>query len=140
MADLGAEIAAGPGEALGRGPFDVVLELVGAPGLGEVLGAMATGGRIAVVGVGGGARVEVDLLVVMQRRLRISGSTLRPRSEAEKAGVAATVEAHVVPLAHAGRVRVPVAATYAMEHAAEGYERFAAGEKLGKVVLVGPGS
>ena len=104
VATLGAR-AAGPDEALDLGPFDVVLELVGAASLPGVLGAMALGGRISVIGVGGGARVEVDLLAVMQRRLRISGSTLRSRTLVDKATVAAAVEHHVVPLLAARRVR-----------------------------------
>jgi len=133
---LGAEVAVGPEEALDHGPFDVALELVGAASLPGVLRAMGLGGRIAVIGVGGGARVELDLLTVMHKRLRLSGSTLRARSAVEKAAVAAAVEAHVVPLLATGRVRVPVAATYPLTGAAEAYERFAAGAKLGKIVLL----
>jgi NADPH:quinone reductase-like Zn-dependent oxidoreductase len=138
VATLGA-VAAGPEEALGLGPFDVVLELVGAASLPGVLGAMALSGRIAVIGVGGGARAEVDLLGLMQRRLRISGSTLRARSLVDKAVVAAAVEHHVVPLLEARRVRVLLEATMPMDRAAEAYDRFAQGGKLGKIVLVPPG-
>ena len=72
----------------------------------------------------------------MQRRLRISGSTLRARSLVDKAVVAAAVEHHVVPLLAARRVRVLVEATFPMDRAAEAYERFAQGGKLGKIVLV----
>jgi len=137
VAALGAT-AADPDEALGRGPFDVVLELVGASSLPGVLGAMAVAGRIAVIGVGGGAQAGVDLLVIMQRRLRISGSTLRARSLVEKAVVASEVERHVVPLLEAGSVRVPLEATIPMDLADEAYERFGQGGKLGKIVLVPP--
>ena len=137
VATLGGRAAA-PDEALDLGPFDVVLELVGAASLPGVIGAMALGGRISVIGVGGGARVEVDLLAVMQRRLRISGSTLRARSAVEKATVASAVERHVVPLLGARRVRVPLEATVPMDRAADAYERFAQGAKLGKIVLVPP--
>jgi NADPH:quinone reductase-like Zn-dependent oxidoreductase len=134
--DLGAVAAAGPDEALSMGPFDVVLELVGGAGLAAVLSQMRISGRIAVIGVGAGGRVELDLLTIMQRRLCISGSTLRARSLMEKATVATGVERHVLPLLRAGRLRVPVTATYPMDHVADAYERFAAGGKLGKVVLV----
>jgi NADPH:quinone reductase-like Zn-dependent oxidoreductase len=137
VATLGAT-AADPDEALGLGPFDVVLELVGASSISGVLGAMALSGRISVIGVGGGARADIDLLTVMQRRLRISGSTLRPRSIVEKAFVAAAVEHHVVPLVRARRVRVLLEATIPMDRADEAYDRFAQGGKLGKVVLVPP--
>jgi NADPH:quinone reductase-like Zn-dependent oxidoreductase len=74
----------------------------------------------------------------MQRRLRISGSTLRARTPVEKAVVAAAVEHHVVPLLESRRVRVPIEATFPMDHAAEAYERFGQGGKLGKIVLVPP--
>jgi NADPH:quinone reductase-like Zn-dependent oxidoreductase len=137
VAALGAT-AADPDGALALGPFDVVLELVGATSLGSVLGAMAVGGRISVIGVGGGARAEVDLLAVMQRRLRISGSTLRARSLVDKAVVAAAMERQVVPLLEAGRVRVLLEATVPMDRAAEAYDLFGQGGKLGKIVLVPP--
>ncbi|MGH9136335.1 MAG: alcohol dehydrogenase catalytic domain-containing protein [Acidimicrobiales bacterium] len=119
-----------------HGPFDAILELVGAPNLGANLAALATGGRIAVIGVGAGARGEVDLLALMAARGRIHGSTLRARSLEEKAGAARRVERHVLPLVESQRVVVPVAATFPMEEAAVAYERFAAGGKLGKIVLV----
>ena len=133
---LGAHHAAGPDEAFGLGPFDVVLELVGGVSFGASLGALATGGRISVIGVGAGPRTEIDLLALMHRRARVSGSTLRARPRAQKAAVAAAVESHVVPLLAAGRVRVPLSATFPMARAADAYERFAAPGKLGKIVLL----
>jgi NADPH:quinone reductase-like Zn-dependent oxidoreductase len=139
VATLGAR-AVDPDEALRLGPFDVVLELVGASSISGVLGAMAVTGRIAVIGVGGGARAEIDLLAVMQRRLHISGSTLRARTSVDKAVVAGAVERHVVPLLEARRVRVLLEATFPMDQAGEAYERFAQGGKLGKIVLVPPRS
>jgi NADPH:quinone reductase len=137
VATLGAR-AASPDEALALGPFDVVLELVGAASLSGVLGAMATSGRIAVIGVGGGASAEVDLLALMHRRLRITGSTLRARPLVDKAVVAAAVEHHLVPLLGSRQVRVPLEATIPMDRATAAYERFAQGGKLGKIVLVPP--
>jgi NADPH:quinone reductase-like Zn-dependent oxidoreductase len=137
VATLGARAAA-PDEALGLGPFDVVLELVGAASLSGVIAAMALTGRISVIGVGGGARAEVDLLALMQRRLSISASTLRARTLVDKSVVAAAVEHHVLPLLEARRVRVLMEATFPMDGAAEAYERFAQGGKLGKIVLVPP--
>jgi NADPH:quinone reductase len=132
---LGAVEAHDPEAAIGRGPFDVVLELVGGSSFPGVLGALATGGRIAVIGVGGGARAEIDLLALMQRRGRVHGSTLRARTPAQKATVAAAVAAHVLPLVVARRVRVPLTATYPMARAEAAYARFAEGGKLGKIVL-----
>jgi NADPH:quinone reductase-like Zn-dependent oxidoreductase len=135
---LGATHAVDPEEALRLGPFDVALELVGAASFPGVLGAMAIGGRIVVIGVGSGAHAELDLMSLMHRRARISASTLRSRSIMEKAGVAQAVEAHVLPQLVAGHIGVPVEATFPMDHAAEAYERFGVGGKLGKIVLVCP--
>jgi NADPH:quinone reductase-like Zn-dependent oxidoreductase len=136
VAELGAIRAVAPDEALTHGPFNVVLELVGAESLSGVLPAMAIGGRVTVIGVGGGARMELDLLGLMHRRARISASTLRARTIFEKAAVAGGVEAHVLPHLEGGRLRVPVEATFPMDRAADAYERFAAGGKFGKIVLV----
>jgi NADPH:quinone reductase len=125
-----------PDEFTEHGPFDVVLELVGAPNMGANLDALATGGRIAVIGVGAGANAEVNLLALMGKRGRIHGSTLRARPLEQKAECARRVEAHVLPLLREGRVQVPVDVTYPMADAEAGYDRFAAGGKLGKVVLL----
>jgi NADPH:quinone reductase-like Zn-dependent oxidoreductase len=140
VASLGAAHAVDPAEAVELGPFDAVLELVGGSSLASVVGALAIGGRVAVIGVGGGARAEIDLMGLMHRRARLSGSTLRARSILEKAAVAAAVEAHVLPHLVSGRLRVPVEATFPLERADEGYGRFAAGGKFGKIVLVAPAS
>jgi NADPH:quinone reductase-like Zn-dependent oxidoreductase len=119
-----------------RGPFDVVLELVGAPNVPADLDALATGGRISIIGVGGGATTELNLLTLMGKRGRVHGSTLRNRSLEEKATAARAVERSVLPLLERGEIRVPMAAAIPMADAASAYERFAAGGKLGKVVLV----
>jgi len=134
VAELGARAIApeGFGE---HGPFDVVLELVGAPNLAENLSALATGGRIAVIGVSAGASAELNLLALMGKRARIHGSTLRARPLEEKAIAARLVEREVLPLLESGAVHVPVAESYPLEGAAKAYERFAAGGKLGNIVL-----
>lgn len=119
-----------------HGPFDVVLELVGAPNLAEDVAALAVGGRIAVIGVGGGVRADLDLLTLMSKRGRIHGSTLRARPLEQKADAARRVARHVLPAFASGRLRVPVEATYPMSEAVLAYDRFAAGGKLGKIVLV----
>jgi len=119
-----------------QGPYDVVLELVGAPNLAGDVGALATGGRISVIGVGGGARSELDLLALMGKRGRIHGSTLRARPLEQKADAAQRVARHVLPALAAGRVQVPVSTTYPMADAVAAYDHFTAGGKLGKLVLV----
>jgi NADPH:quinone reductase-like Zn-dependent oxidoreductase len=119
-----------------HGPFDVVLELIGGPNLAPDIEALAIGGRIAVIGVGAGGKAEINLLGLMGKRGRIHGSTLRARPLEGKAAAAQAVERHVIPLLADGRVRVPVAATYPMADAAAAYDRFQAGGKFGKVVLL----
>jgi putative PIG3 family NAD(P)H quinone oxidoreductase len=135
VAALGATVIAPEGFA-SRGPFDVILELVGAPNLADNLAALAIGGRIAIIGVGAGARAEIDLRALMGKRGRIHGSTLRARSPEEKALTARALEHSVLPWFAAGRLRVPIAATFPLREVAAAYERFAAGSKLGKIVLM----
>jgi NADPH:quinone reductase-like Zn-dependent oxidoreductase len=118
-----------------HGPFDLILELVGAPNFPGNLDALAMKGRISIIGVGAGASVNLNLYALMQKRGRIHGSNLRMRSLEDKALAARAVEHHVVPLLASGDVRVPVAETFAMSDAEAAYERFAAGGKLGKIVL-----
>jgi NADPH:quinone reductase-like Zn-dependent oxidoreductase len=131
---LGATVIE-PGREADAGPYDVALELVGAPSLTSVLPCLAVGGRVVVIGVSAGAAFELDLFQLMRSRARISASTLRSRSLDEKADVAAEVAAHVVPLLAGGRVRVPVCDTFPMAEAEAAYQRFSAGAKFGKVVL-----
>jgi putative PIG3 family NAD(P)H quinone oxidoreductase len=134
VAELGAEVIAPDGFAE-HGPFDVILELVGAPNMPENLDALASGGRIAVIGVSAGAKSEVNLLALMGKRARIHGSTLRARPTEQKALIARALEHEVLPLFDAGALRVLIADTFALDDAASAYERFAAGGKLGKVVI-----
>jgi NADPH:quinone reductase-like Zn-dependent oxidoreductase len=138
VAALGASAVVAPGEEgeHGHGPYDVVLELVGAGSLAGVLPSLAPWARVVVIGVGAGSTMELDLMQLMMRRARIGGSTLRARSRREKADVAAAVAAHVLPALAAGRLSVPVCASFAMAEASAAYERFGAGAKFGKVILV----
>ena len=137
LRELGADVVTTPDRIADFGPYHVSLELVGAAGVEAVLPHLATGARVVVIGVGGsGAKAEINLLSLMGARATIGGSTLRGRSTEEKAGVAWLVEARSVRLLGEGAVRVPVAATYPLAEAAAGYERFEAGGKLGKIVLV----
>jgi NADPH:quinone reductase len=134
VAALGAEVIAPEGFAE-HGPFDVILELVGAPNMPGNLEALALWGRIMVIGISAGTKAELNLGLAMQRRARILGSTLRPRPLEEKAMTARAMERSVLPLLASGAVRVLVAATYPLEEAVDAYDRFAEGGKLGKIVL-----
>jgi NADPH:quinone reductase-like Zn-dependent oxidoreductase len=129
VAALGADIEP-------DGAYDVVLELVGGDNLRANLERLATGGRIAVIGTGAGNRAEVSFGLLMQKRARIHGSTLRARPLEEKALVVQRVGRHVLPLLAAGRVGVPVERTFPLVQAQAAYDAFAAGGKFGKLVLV----
>jgi NADPH:quinone reductase-like Zn-dependent oxidoreductase len=133
---LGADVVIEPGKEGDHGPYDVVLELVGQASLTSVLPHMAAWSRVVVIGVGSGGRMEIELMQLMMQKVRIGGSTLRSRTRQEKADVTAAVAAHVLPLLAAGRLRVAVADTFPLSDAGAAYERFAAGGKFGKVVLV----
>ncbi len=117
------------------GPFDVILELIGGPNLDADVKALTTGGRIVVIGAGGGAKGQVNVLALMGARGSIHASTLRARPLEGKAAAARAAERHVLPLLADGRVRVPIHATHRLEDAAEAYEDFAGGGKVGKIVL-----
>jgi len=127
-----------PGDEAANAPYDVVLELVGAPSLTSVLPHVATWGRVVVIGVGGGGKLELELMQLMQRRIRIGGSTLRARSRREKADVAAAMAAHVLPALRTERLQVPIHQTFPLAEAQAAYDHFAAGAKFGKVVLLAP--
>jgi len=118
-----------------HGPFDVVLELVGGPNLPGDLRALAECGRICVIGVGAGAKVELDLPALMGKRARIHGSVLRARSLEDKADAARRVERSVLPGFASGDLSVPVTARFPLDAVADAYARFEAGAKLGKIVL-----
>jgi len=135
VAALGATVI-DPSETLDHGPYDVILELVGAPNMEDNLRALATGGRIAVIGTGAGAQASINLGLLMRARGRIHGSTLRARPPEEKAMAARAIERSVLPLVTAGRVRVLIDSTFPLSGAADAYARFAAGGKLGKIVIV----
>jgi putative PIG3 family NAD(P)H quinone oxidoreductase len=117
------------------GPFDVILELVGAINLDENLNALATGGRIAIIGVGAGAKAEINLQKLMAKRGRIHGSTLRSRPIEEKAIAARLVEKMVLPGFASGDLSVPLCGTFPLDRAPEAYERFKAGKKFGKIII-----
>jgi putative PIG3 family NAD(P)H quinone oxidoreductase len=135
VAKLGADVIAPEGFAE-HGQFDVILELVGAPNLSDNLKALNIGGRIATIGIGAGAKAEINLGILLVKRARIHGSTLRPRPLEDKAMTARAMERSVLPLLQSGEVRVPIAETFALERAPDAYERFTAGGKFGKIVLV----
>ena len=134
IAALGAHAIAPEGFE-SAGPFDVILELVGAPNLAGNLQALAMCGRIVVIGISAGAKAEIDLRMLMGKRGGIHASTLRARSLEDKAKAARLVERHVLPGFASGDLSVPVTSTFPLDEAGAAYDRFKQGGKLGKIVL-----
>jgi NADPH:quinone reductase len=135
VAELGAEVI--PPEGFEEhGPFDVILELVGAPNLAANVKSLTMLGRLVIIGISAGAKAELNLGALMGTRGRIMASHLRGRPLEEKAMTARAVERSVLPLLDSGAVRALVHATYPLARAAEAYDAFAAGGKLGKIVLL----
>lgn len=135
VAELGAHVIEPEGFAE-HGPFDVVIELVGVTNLVDDLRSLARGGRICVIGVVTGTVGPIDLRVLMDKHARVHGSTLRDRSFELKAHALRLVERQVLPLVEAGTVRVPVAETHPLADVVAAYDRFAAGGKFGKIVVL----
>ena len=134
VAELGALVIE-PDAFAEHGPYDVILELVGAPNLPGDLAALEVGGRITTIGIGAGAKAEVNLGLLMAKRARIHGSMLRARPIEDKALTARAMERSLLPLLANGAVRTLIAATYPHSQAPSAYDRFRAGGKLGKIVL-----
>jgi NADPH2:quinone reductase len=135
VVQLGAHHVIDPAGFGEHGPFDVILELVGAPNLPENVTSLNMLGRLVVIGIAAGAKAELNLGALMGKRGRISASMLRGRSFEDKAIAARAVERHVLPLVARGAIQVPIAETFPLAEAPAAYARFAAGGKLGKIVL-----
>jgi putative PIG3 family NAD(P)H quinone oxidoreductase len=136
VAKLGADVVLDPEGFEEHGPFDVILELVGAPNMKPNLKALNTNGRVVVIGVGAGAKAEIGFGLLMAKRGTLRASTLRARPLEEKAATARAMEREVLPLFAQGRIQVPVAETFALDDVVQAYDRFAAGGKLGKIVVL----
>ena len=121
--------------ATGGAGVDVILDNMGAKYLARNVDALATNGRLVVIGLQGGATAELDLRLLMGRRASVAGTTLRSRPGEEKAKIVAGVAQHVWPLVEAGRVRAAVGATYPLERAVEAHEYFDSGSHTGKILL-----
>jgi len=135
VAQLGATVIE-PEGFVEHGPFDLILELVGAINLADNLKSIEFNGRISVIGTSAGATAELNLGLLMHKRAQIYGSTLRARPLEQKALTARAVERSVLPALDSGEIVVPIAETFGLQDAVAAYDRFAAGSKLGKIVLV----
>jgi putative PIG3 family NAD(P)H quinone oxidoreductase len=116
--------------------LDVVLDLVGAVYLKANLASLATKGRLIFVGTTSGAKAEIDYSIVMGKRLRILGTSLRTRSLEEKATATRLFAQHVVPLLASGAVRPVIDKVFKLEDVRAAHERIESNESFGKVVLM----
>jgi putative PIG3 family NAD(P)H quinone oxidoreductase len=118
----------------GRGA-DVILDNMGAKYLGRNVAALAPDGRLIVIGLQGGTRGELDLGALLRKRGTIYATSLRSRTEAEKAALVAGVGSYVWPLIEAGRVQPVIHARYPLEEAAEAHRVMEASTHVGKLLL-----
>jgi len=114
---------------------DVILDNMGAKYLARNVDALATEGRLVVIGMQGGTKAELDLGVLLRKRGAVIATSLRARPAAEKAAICASVVEHVWPLVADGSVRTLVHVTLPLEEAREGHRIMEASDHVGKIVL-----
>ena len=114
---------------------DVILDHLGGLYLAQNVRALATGGRLALIGVMGGRKAELDVGRVLVNRLSILGSTLRPRPIAEKAAIVHAFDRDVMPYFASGRIAPLIHRVFPLEQAAEAHRVMEASEHFGKLVL-----
>ena len=118
----------------GRG-VDVVLDMVGGPYIAKNISLLRRDGRLVFISFLQGSRCEIDFMPVMQKRLRISGSTMRPRSIAEKAAIRDALAREIWPALAAGRLQTHLHASFSFEQAAEAHRLMESSRHIGKIVL-----
>ena len=121
-------------EATGGRGADVILDMVGGDYLARNLKAAAADARIVQIAFLRGQKAELDIALLMARRITVTGSTLRARDAAFKAGIAQAIETHVWPLVEEGRVRPIIDRTFPLEQAADAHRAIDA-DHFGKIVL-----
>ena len=98
--------------------------------------ALATDGRLVSIAVQGGVNAQLNILTMMQKRLTLTGSTLRTRPVAEKGAIASALKQHVWPLLESGALSPVIHATFPLRDAAEAHRVMESGAHVGKLVLV----
>ena len=119
----------------GRGA-DVILDIVGGAYLGRNVAALATGGRLVVIGLQGGRTAELNLGALLAKRASVSATTLRARPAAEKAAIVRGVREEVWPLVESGAIRPIIDRQLPLSRAAEAHRIVESSDHLGKVLLV----
>ena len=142
--ELGADLAisyrdddfvAGIGQFTDGHGADVVLDIMGASYLPRNVTALATGGRLVVIGLQGGSKGELDLGMLLRKRASVQATTLRARPAAEKAAIAAAVREHVWPLISKGQVTPVIDRILPLQKAAEAHQVMEASAHIGKILL-----
>jgi NADPH2:quinone reductase len=121
----------------GRG-VDLILDMVGGEYLPRNLEALAVDGRLVQIGLIGGAKAQINMIAILQRRLTVTGSTLRPRSVAEKGAIASALRERVWPLLESGAVGPVIFQTFPLRAAAAAHRVMESSAHIGKLVLTVP--
>ncbi|WP_406373290.1 NAD(P)H-quinone oxidoreductase [Streptomyces sp. NBC_00647] len=124
--------------ATGGAGADVILDNMGAKYLDRNVRALAVNGRLAIIGMQGGIKAELNIATLLNKRAAVSATSLRARPLSEKAAIVAAVREHVWPLIDSGRVRPVVDRKLPMSEAAEAHRVLEASGHIGKVLLVAP--
>lgn len=138
---LGADLAVNyktgdwEGEVKAAGGADVILDMVAGDYVQKNLNVLRTDGRISTIAFLKGARVEVDLTMLMVKRQTLTGSTLRPRSDADKAAIAAAVKGKVWPWIKSGAVRPVIDSRFTLDEVVKAHERMDSMAHSGKILL-----
>jgi NADPH:quinone reductase len=131
-----ADFAAVVRELTGGRGVDVVLDMVGAEYFARNIEVLAVEGRLVEIATLHGVKAELNIQTIMQRRLTVTGSTLRPRPVADKGAIAAALRQEIWPLLESGAVAPIVHATFPLREAAEAHRVMESGVHIGKLVLV----
>jgi NADPH:quinone reductase len=122
--------------ATGGKGVEVILDMVGGDYVDRNYDAAAVDGRIVQIALLGGGKATINVGKLMVKRLNHTGSTLRPRSNADKAAMVAAIEAKVMPLFREGRIKPLMDSSFPLEKAADAHRRMETSEHIGKIVLV----
>jgi putative PIG3 family NAD(P)H quinone oxidoreductase len=142
--ELGADLAisyvsedfvAAISDFTGGAGADVILDIIGAPYLQRNVSALATGGRLMVIGLQGGTRAELDLNALLRKRARVHATTLRGRPASEKAAIVSAVREQVWPLVESGQVRPVIETVLPLAEADQAHQLMEAGHHVGKILL-----
>ena len=139
--DLGAEVAINYRDEdfvdvlRKAGGANLILDMVGGDYIGRNIRALADEGRMVQIAFLSGPKAEINFAQIMARRLTVTGSTLRPQSDAAKARIAEDLRAHVWPLLDAGRIGPVMDSEFGLENAAEAHKRIENAGHIGKIVL-----